>query len=283
STSVFPFILFIVLVSKVVVRLNESGKNIKTQTTNKQATFQKRSLFQSMFLKEIRKFFSVPIYALNTGIGLIMLLMISVGMIAFRQDVMLYLYEIFQLSSFSAEAVSVILIGFCIGMVYTSAISLSLEGKQFWIIKSLPIDAKKVMLAKIAFNIFLQLSIGLVGTILLGIGLQLSIWSILALLLFTISYSIFSSIAYAWVNLFLPKFDFINETEVVKQSLASLVSIFGGFATIALIVWGIIELSVISNPGLAVFLFALLIIALSTLLYRVVMVFCERVFTKLQA
>jgi hypothetical protein len=47
-----------------------------------------------------------------------------------------------------------------------------------------------------------------------------------------IGLSLLSSILNAYYNLYMPKFDFQNEVEVVKQSIASLVGVFGGFALI---------------------------------------------------
>jgi ABC-2 type transport system permease protein len=36
------------------------------------------------------------------------------------------------------------------------------------------------------------------------------------------------------INLYFPKFDFVNEIEVVKQSIAALISIFGSFGIIVM-------------------------------------------------
>ena len=45
------------------------------------------------------------------------------------------------------------------------------------------------------------------------------------------------SIFFLYLNLFFPRFDYHHEVEVVKQSLAALLAVFGGFAWMGLFFW----------------------------------------------
>lgn len=64
----------------------------------------------------------------------------------------------------------------------------------------------------------------------LGFNLNIDILSIFVMMYVIITLSILSSLINAYVNLYMPKFDFQSEVEVIKQSIASMVGVFGGFA-----------------------------------------------------
>lgn len=236
-----PFALFVLALPKPVVRLNQTATNTVRQKDEK-PVYEARGVFKSLVRKEWRKFFAVPMYAMNSGIGIVMLLLAAGATVVFKQDVIGF----FDLPEFSGDIAELIVVGFvafCIAMVYTPAVSLSLEGKAFWIVKSLPLEPKKVMAAKIAFNLLLQVPAGLVGALLMSIALELPVLSIFAILLFVAVFAAMVSTAFAYVNLLMPKFDWINEIEVVKQSLAAVVAIFGSFGLIALSIVGILQLA----------------------------------------
>jgi ABC-2 type transport system permease protein len=102
---------------------------------------------------------------------------------------------------------------------------ISLEGKSLWIIKSLPVEAKTVYLSKIAVNLTV-LSPCLVDALLIGLALKLGFAESLLLMLMTAVCSIFISSYGLLINLLLPNFSWSNETVVVKQSAACMITIF---------------------------------------------------------
>ncbi len=131
----------------------------------------------------------------------------------------------------------VAIIGFAVSTVYTPAVSLSLEGKNINLLKSLPIQAWTIIQAKIFFNLLITLPVivvaSFVGSSLFQIELLTMILFILMMLLFAILLSGF----FMYLNLWFPRFDFHQEVEVVKQSLASLVAVFGGFSMLGVLLW----------------------------------------------
>jgi ABC-2 type transport system permease protein len=52
--------------------------------------------------------------------------------------------------------------------------------------------------------------------------------------LLVIVFAVLVSTLYAIVNMFFPKFDYVNEAEVVKQSAGAMLGLLGGFSLIAL-------------------------------------------------
>jgi ABC-2 type transport system permease protein len=276
-----PFTLFVFALPKPVLKLNQSAANAKQQVYVK-PVYESRSAFRSLVRKESMKFFSVPMYAMNSGIGIVMLLLAAVASLIFKQDLLQFL-ELPEMISGIGELVVIGFVAFCIAMVYTPAVSLSLEGKSFWIVKSLPLEPKKVMRAKIVFNLLLQVPAGLIGATMMSIAFGVDWIATVSILLFVAVFSFMVSSAFALINLFLPKFDWINEIEVVKQSLAAMVAIFGSFGVIALAIFLILQLSGVIPIAIAIFVCTILFLLLGLLFERLIARFAENLFMKMKA
>lgn len=276
-----PFTLFVLALPKPVVKLNQAAANAKQQAYVK-PVYESRSVFRSLVRKEAMKFFSVPMYAMNSGIGIVMLLLAAVAALIFKQDLLVFM-ELPDMLSGIGELVVIGFASFCVAMVYTPAVSLSLEGKAFWIVKSLPLEPKKIMRAKVAFNLLLQVPAALIGSIMMAIAFDVDWIPAIAILFFITAFAFLVSSAFALINLFLPKFDWINEIEVVKQSLAAIVAIFGSFGVIALAIFLILQLSSAIPMPAAIFICAVFFLFLGLLFDRLVARFAENLFMKMKA
>jgi hypothetical protein len=91
--------------------------------------------------------------------------------------------------------------------------------------------------------------------------------------------AILLSIFFLYLNLFFPRFDYHHEVEVVKQSLAALLAVFGGFAWMGLFLWLVFfplatltpslqMMSVILLEGLAIGVMSLILIRRSDYFYH---------------
>ncbi|MDD4006263.1 MAG: hypothetical protein PHD98_03780, partial [Bacilli bacterium] len=84
-----------------------------------------------------------------------------------------------------------------------------------------------------------------------AIGLGLDLWVTLASFLAIVSFAILSSIFFAWINVFFPRFDFKSDAEVIKQSMAAFVAVFSGFGFLILEGVLLFSLSLLPLPSLA--------------------------------
>ena len=228
---------YIYLVKSLVNKVNQ--KRVKIfRRKNKKYRYKQNSITETLVKKEFNKFFSINIYLLNSGFG---------PLLMFAGSVLALVYSN-QIESFSAEAIGanlnielslLIIVGFFISTVFTSAISLSLEGKNFWILRTLPIPAKTVMMSKMIFNVLLGLPFAILLTGAVGFSLNLDILMILLMMALIASYSLVTSIIGSIINLHFPKFHFKNETEVVKQSAGAFLGMFSGWIIIA--VFGLLK------------------------------------------
>lgn len=263
--SVGVFGLFILLVNPVIRKTNQSKTKGYISKKTK-VNYDSKGLVFTMVIKEIKKYFSVPIYAVNTGLGPVILLVLGIASFFFKSDIESILIQLMAVDM-SLEPLLLILFGFSIVMTYTPAVSLSLEGKNFWIIKSLPIEPRNVMISKIIFNLILIVPIGLISLFMLGFNLSIDPLSIIVMMYVVVGLSVLSSLINAYLNLFMPKFDFQNEVEVVKQSIASLVGVFGGFALIVTFVFAYFYLNKVISTQASLFIIGTLMAFISTVLY----------------
>ncbi|MFP4078981.1 MAG: hypothetical protein ACLFUQ_07540, partial [Candidatus Izemoplasmataceae bacterium] len=225
-----PFYLFIRLMPPFVHRLNQKGLRSKAQTNGKPVVSKARSAYRTLIMKEFKKMLDVPMYALNAALGPLLLLILPVASLFFKDAVQGMLVG--EGMPMGSELLLGIFFAFSIVMSYSPAISLSLEGKKFWILRSLPLTAKTILLSKVGFNLLLTIPFGLVGLLVFGNVFAIGFMNLMLLSLFIISLSLASSLWFSVINMILPKFHFSTEIEVIKQSASAFLAVFGGFAII---------------------------------------------------
>jgi ABC-2 type transport system permease protein len=114
----------------------------------------------------------------------------------------------------------------------TTTSSISIEGKQWWIIKSLPVKTKLVCDSKILVNLTIALPCYIASTCLLCLAVRMNAAGYLWLFLLPFIYVMFSSVLGLAINLKMPMFQWESEVVIVKQGAAVLISMFIGFVSI---------------------------------------------------
>ena len=111
---------------------------------------------------------------------------------------------------------------------------ISLEGKSFTILKSLPIKPYKVVQAKVLTAILVMLPCIFVGDLIVFIKFRFDILSILLLIIASVILSLVAETMGIIINLKYPKMDATTDAEVVKQSMSSFMSVMGGMVLIGI-------------------------------------------------
>ena len=232
-TSIVPFALFILLLSKMIVKTNSMTMVTRTATNNKRVIYVQKGIYKTLITKEFRKFINVPIYALNSGIGMLMVFIAGIASLFFSDYLNDFLASMISIGM-PVELLLLIFIGFCISTVYTSAITISLEGKNFWILRSMPILPATIVRSKLLFNIMLIVPITLISISFFAFAFNINFLLMVIMMMVAASLATLTSVIGTIINLYLPKFDYMNETEVVKQSLAAFLALFSGFLIVAM-------------------------------------------------
>ncbi len=184
-----------------------------------------RGLLRTLYARECKRYFSSSIYVTNTIVGPILGALLS-GTLCFTGiDAVATMLpvDIARIVPLLFSAV------FC--MMTTTSVSVSMEGKQIWLLKSLPIPTKSLLDAKILFNLSLMLPFYLLSEFFLLLALKPSLLQAVTLLLLPALIALFVTVFGITVNLKLHSFDWEREEHVVKQSASALI---GGFAGLLL-------------------------------------------------
>lgn len=181
----------------------------------------------TLYKKEIKKYFSSSLYVLNTAISCIMLIVVLSVLAIFGSQSLDALFDIPDFTSYFVLGGPVIFSVIC-AMSCTTNSSISLEGKNLWIIKSLPININKLFIAKILVNLTILLPTIFIGTFILAFIAKISLFDFLLMLFVPSVYALFISGFGLLINLYFPDFDWVNEIKVIKQSIAVLVSMATG-------------------------------------------------------
>lgn len=186
-----------------------------------------RSVFNTLYGRELKKYFSSPVYVLNTAIGLIMLVGLVLALVLFGlQPIEKYL-KIPDLNSVIQQGLPFIITLFCT-MSCTTHCAISLEGKNFWIIRSLPISFRQVIGAKIMLNISLCIPVIIICGTILNLVLDLSLAIRFLLYITPIVAVVLISYVGIILDLLFLKLDWDNEVIIIKQRIPALVAILIG-------------------------------------------------------
>lgn len=193
----------------------------------------KHSPLHALYKKEGKRYLSSPNYVLNTGIGY--LFMIGIGAALFflgteKLETMLNmpgLETMFkQASPFMIAAMAV--------LGSTTVSSISLEGKQWDMLLSLPVEAKVIFDSKILWNLTLSIPSVCITSTLFALKLSITGMNGFWLFIVPVVYSLFSAVVGIFLNLKFPNFSWDNETVVIKQSMPVFISILIGFISVGL-------------------------------------------------
>lgn len=185
---------------------------------------QHTSMRKALYKREFKRYFASSVYVTNTIMSPIMGLLFAISMFFFSpeqlESVALEFYAesgvMLQIRNMFPMALATV---FCIMPI--TAVSISMEGKQWWIVKSLPIRAKDLLDSKLLMNLSIIGPCYLVSAILVSVGQKVSLMEFVWILLVPLTAILFACVFGQTVNLKLAVFDWENEVSVVKQSASS--------------------------------------------------------------
>ena len=254
AISIVPAIIFIYLGSiyyfKISSRSTEKGSSKKIIVKNNK--YKVKTPVKALILKELKRFFSSPVFIINSGFGLVLMVVATIGLVVNSKGLIDGFLNGMELE-ISVETITqqIPKIYFClvIFMSFMTSITssmISLEGKNIEITKSLPVSSKKILLTKILTSNIISIPIILICDIIFFISFKIKIVDILLITLGSIIFPTFSAILGLIINLKYPKLDANSDTEIVKQSMSSFIAVFSGMI-FGIVTTGITLISTVNN------------------------------------
>ncbi len=178
----------------------------------------------ALLKKELRHLISSSGYMMNAGIGLLFQLALPIVALVGGGELLGALRE--NVPGLMTPLAVLLSSALC-AMVMFSASSVSLEGKNLWLVRVSPIPTKTVLQAKLAMHLVIALPVTLVSGILWAIAIRASFVDTLFLLLMPLLFTVFAALWGLTANLLFPKLEWINEMQPVKQGFSTFLAMFG--------------------------------------------------------
>jgi ABC-2 type transport system permease protein len=263
--SLGAFIMFSLIVGVEFKSINTKILSNFTRGNYKVGSLKQSSPFKALLVKEAKRYFSSTLYVLNTGFGVVIMFLGSVASLFLSKETFAEIFNVPVLGSELGQLIA-IMFGFCVAMTNVTACSISLEGRNLWILKESPVTEKTIFNSKIALNLILTIPAILINSIIVFIGLHLSLLDLFIIILLPTAFAFFVSIFGLLVNLKMPNLNWTSEVTVIKQSgsttIAVLLNMFLSFLPFILMLVLNIRLAIING------LMALVLLILSGIMYR---------------
>lgn len=224
--SLLIFFVFICIISSNYKRILNALNSIKVISVPESSNSRLKitSDIKALYKKEILRYFSSPSYVLNTSIFTIALILFSLAILFVSPNQIEAFLDIpnfsIWISKFTPLVVSTL-----VALTCTTSISFSLEGKNIWILKALPIEASKIYISKVLVNLSITLPSLFIANVIFIIKLNLSFFDGILLFITPTIFTIFSSWLGLLFNLKFPNYDWKNEITVIKQSASVILTL----------------------------------------------------------
>lgn len=192
------------------------------------------SMRTALLLRELRRLWATPAYLFNSGLGVVMALLGAVVLLVKAGEIQN------ALSMPGMEDLGLLLqmiavpgLCFLAAMIFFTAPSISLEGKSLWLAKSLPVDSREVLRAKLRMQILLAVPPMLLLSGAAAVVLQTRGVLLLLTLLLPALYCLLIGLIGLVLNLRFPNFDWINETQAVKSGASVILTMLIGMGAAA--------------------------------------------------
>jgi putative memebrane protein len=221
------------------------------------ATFKHHSAFHALYQKEMQRFFGSYLAVINQGFGVIMLVIGSV----------LLVFSMLKVSQIPINVIDYIplVIAGMLAFTFPSASSLSLEGKNLWIIQTAPIKMKDIIFSKISVTLSLHLIGYVCAIIAVFLRFSLSVEQMIAVLLIPLVYSFFTAILGFALDYRFANYSWDNEVVPIKQSLQVGLTMLTGLFMVGLPI--LLSTCLVINLYFVMYLVASILFIVSVILF----------------
>ena len=277
--TVVPMIIFVYIFAyffdyiNKALRRTKKGKSKKIDDSSIVVSSYKKTLFN----RELKHYISSPTYVLNTIMGPLMLVIGACSLLFTDGQTLLLLrmYEEYQL-------IIMLSITLMLTIMTTTSVSISLEGRAIYILKSLPISVKDIFDAKVKLNMIVEYGPAVIAMILYFIIMRPSMFMIILMPIFSFVVALYTSYTGLFINLLFPKLDYTNEAVVVKQSASVLYTMLAGFvSTVVYGAIGYLMFKLVNNVYLVIGIMTLLIALIAVYMRKLVYSKGVELFTRL--
>lgn len=203
-----------------------------TKSSYKERAVKAASADSALLRKEWKRFTGSATYMLNCSLGTLFMLIAAGALLMKGKVLMRFLPLLYQ----GAEELIPLLITAALCMIVSmndiSAPSISLEGKNLWLVQVLPVSPWQILKAKLKLHLLLTLPPAAVLTACTLIIFQPSAEFLVFIPLCVVLFIILMAMFGLALNLKAPNLNWTNEAVPIKQSLSVTAALFGGWVVV---------------------------------------------------
>ena len=266
---IIPFFIVLYLLSRNFVTLATTKPQQKKKKYVKKE-MKLRSPQKTLLIREVKHFTSNAMVMLNAGAGVLMSVFAIVGIIIYRNDLLIQISALsayVDISKWIMPICCIALMSIC-AMSMISASSISLEGPQFWILKTIPVTTKQILLSKFMFHFLVCAPTTLILACLLMTILSLGFVDSSLIIIAPLLFITFIDLLGLLLNIWKPRLDWRNETTCVKQSMPVTLTMFIAIGTVFVMAMVYILLVNFMNSQLCVSCILLILLLVDLFLYH---------------
>jgi len=266
GVSIGWYLLFVLLLSVKYRQINTALTSQRSRANYKVKTLYQGTMLFALYKKTILRILKSTVCATNLLIGCVLALILSVGMLIAGPEKVLQSLKVSDYMYIVRNAAGYV-IAAMVCMTNTAAISLALEGKTIWLIKSLPLPTKTLYDSYLLTNLTFTIPTSLICSILFSISLKTGFVETVLILLTPLIFSFFTAVVGIFIGNRMAYYDWQEETQLIKQSMMTLLGMLGGMAFIS--ICGVIaNIGIIPlNANVITFIFNILFLVLSAMIY----------------
>ena len=176
--------------------------------------------------KEARRFFGSAMYFWNAALGTVMLAAGSIALVVKRADVMplLRMMEIDDMRILPLIGMGIV--GFCLSTTLIAAPSVSLEGRNLWVLREAPVTTRTLLRIKTGFELMAVLPSIALTMVCVALSGLLSATECLTLAVFALVFAVGHAAFGMLMGLRFARLDAPNEAVVIKRSLLGFLAVF---------------------------------------------------------
>ncbi len=265
--SVGWYALFVLVLSMNYKQLNTALTTHHSRADYKLETIQQGSMLFALYKKTILRILKSTICATNLLIGCVLAVLLAAAMVIVGPEKVMQSLEMPGFMDIAGNAASYVIAAMVV-MTNTAAVSLALEGKNIWLIKSLPIPPKTLYDSYLLSNLTFTVPTSLICSLLFSISLKTGFVGTVLMFLTPLSFSLFTATAGIFIGNRMAYYNWQDVTQLVKGSLMSMLGMLGGMLLV-------VVCAVVANSGilpisasLATFILNILFLVLAAVVYE---------------
>ncbi|MCR4689861.1 MAG: hypothetical protein K5739_00745 [Lachnospiraceae bacterium] len=221
GVSILLFSLVFFYVGRSYRKINSALQSHRAKSDYRMTRQKSRSVIHAIVFKEFKRMTGSVVYMTNGAIGVIMAVLLGViTLIIGFNKVIAIVTNGAPVDGKMLQPAIPFVVYFLVGMMSTPAFTPSLEGKNYWIVRSLPIKKETLYRGKMLFNLYLTVPVMIFSVLCLCISAKVPRTETILDVILGIMLCCFSTAWGCACGVKHMRLDWENEVEVIKQGAA---------------------------------------------------------------